>query len=218
MSVQPIVVERYRFTDPNGRDAACRIEIVPAVEDRVAVIATERFDNPRMSVTNAVETLATDVCRKYDLDPRRLAWIEFYDYPVDGEPLRVRSYDLVTFQGMDASPPSLSMPVWRPMQDADWRRLGLEPRRDVVKFQFGGIVITTNAARTVNSVDAVMGLFRHARGDWGDLCKEDAVQNERALESEGRLFSVYHDRHRVKFYVITECDRSATTVLLPDDY
>lgn len=61
-------------------------------------------------------------------------------------------------------------------------------------------------------------LKRHERGDWGDLCAEDMETNERALQNGGRLFSRYHDGMSVKFYVITEADRSATTVLLPEDY
>lgn len=61
-------------------------------------------------------------------------------------------------------------------------------------------------------------MARHGAGDWGDLCEEDRQANERALEHGGRLVSVYRDREDTKIYIITEHDRSVTTVLLPEDY
>ena len=61
-------------------------------------------------------------------------------------------------------------------------------------------------------------LRRHARGDWGELCRADWEANEQALFSNGRLLSVFYDRTGQKFYIITENDRSITTVLLPEDY
>ena len=61
-------------------------------------------------------------------------------------------------------------------------------------------------------------LRRHATGDWGELNTEDRLANENALLRGHRLFSAYHSAAGVKFYVITEWDRSVTTVLLPEDY
>lgn len=61
-------------------------------------------------------------------------------------------------------------------------------------------------------------LTRHAAGDWGDdLCQEDKQENKRALEHGSRLFSAYHFQGQ-KIYIITESDRSATTVLFPSEY
>jgi hypothetical protein len=60
-------------------------------------------------------------------------------------------------------------------------------------------------------------LRRHHRGDWGELYEEDRKANVSALAFGDRLFSVYHTKAGVKFYIITEHDRSATTVLLPED-
>ena len=85
------------------------------------------------------------------------------------------------------------------------------------KFPFGQTVITRNAADSLNPEDVCRCLRRHVSGDWGELCPEDVEQNERSLE-EGRLVSVYHDQNETKFYIITEADRSVTTVLLPEDY
>jgi len=87
-----------------------------------------------------------------------------------------------------------------------------------LKFNLGQCVITTNARDTLHPQDVPDSIVRHGKGDWGDLCPEDREQNERALQHGGRLFSAYHDRQGRKFYVITEHDRSVTTVLLPEDY
>jgi hypothetical protein len=82
----------------------------------------------------------------------------------------------------------------------------------------GQTVATRNALDTLHPEDVLIAMSRHASGDWGDLCEEDRQANEDALQHGGRLFSVYHDREKTKFYIITECDRSYTTVLLPEDY
>jgi hypothetical protein len=85
-------------------------------------------------------------------------------------------------------------------------------------FCLGRLLITPNAQASLNADDVLRSLGRHACCDWGDCCKEDAEQNEFALDRFLRLFSVYHDREGVKFWIITEADRSGTTVLMPDDY
>jgi len=66
-------------------------------------------------------------------------------------------------------------------------------------------------------------LERHCKGDWGDLCEDDKAMNDESLEAERNggwtdsLFSSY-ETDVGKIYVITECDRSATTILLPEEY
>ncbi len=60
--------------------------------------------------------------------------------------------------------------------------------------------------------------FRHHSGDWGDVCEEDQQENERSLHAGSRLLSVFRTKAGVKFYIITEHDRSVTTVLLPEGY
>ncbi len=86
------------------------------------------------------------------------------------------------------------------------------------KLSLGQTVSTSNAQNTLNQEDVLNAMARHSRGDWGDLCEEDRQANEQALEHHKRLFSVYYDRDGTKFYIITEHDRSVTTVLLPEDY
>jgi len=61
-------------------------------------------------------------------------------------------------------------------------------------------------------------LQRHVRGDWGNLDDEDKQANEDALHRGSRLLSSYQTSQNVKFWIITEADRSVTTVLLPEDY
>jgi hypothetical protein len=86
------------------------------------------------------------------------------------------------------------------------------------KFPLGRTVITRNALSTLHADDVAVAVRRHASGDWGECCEEDRKENELALEQELRILSVYRDRNDVKFWIITEADRSATTVLLPEDY
>ena len=88
----------------------------------------------------------------------------------------------------------------------------------VAKFPLGRTVATANAVASVPADEMIAALFRHATGDWGDICEEDRGQNELALKEGFRLFSVYCTKAGVKFWIITEHDRSVTTVLLPLDY
>ncbi|MEL7562786.1 hypothetical protein [Dehalogenimonas sp. 4OHTPN] len=61
-------------------------------------------------------------------------------------------------------------------------------------------------------------LNRHAKGDWGDLDEADKKENELSLKNGFRLFSAYTAAGLPKIWVITEADRSATTILFPDEY
>jgi hypothetical protein len=85
-------------------------------------------------------------------------------------------------------------------------------------FPLGERVITANARDTLHPEDVKLSLDRHARGDWGELCQDDWKENEMSLAQGLRLFSNYADRSGKSFYIITEHDRSVTTVLLPEDY
>ena len=75
----------------------------------------------------------------------------------------------------------------------------------------------TNASLRLTTEEVLTALHRHSSGDWGDLCPEDTLANDMAVENGGRLLSAYgNGEHR--FWLITEADHSATTVLLPEDY
>lgn len=88
----------------------------------------------------------------------------------------------------------------------------------VPKFSVGRTEITRGAHAQITSQEIALSLMRHAVGDWGDLEPEDAARNDVALATEGRLLSVFYTASHVRFYVITEADRSATTILLPHEY
>lgn len=61
-------------------------------------------------------------------------------------------------------------------------------------------------------------LGRHRRGDWGNLDAEDKQRNDSALVDGSRIFSAYQVAETVRLWIITEADRSATTILLPEEY
>jgi hypothetical protein len=82
----------------------------------------------------------------------------------------------------------------------------------------GRLLITKEAMAALSHGDVFTALRRHTRGDWGDVCLDDQAANNQALSAEGRLLSSYRSKAGVKFWIITEADRSATTVLLPGDY
>jgi hypothetical protein len=86
------------------------------------------------------------------------------------------------------------------------------------RFAFGRLFITMSADEQLDEEDVSNALKRHLQGDWGDLSENDKASNEEALKTDTRLLSSYHDKKGVKFWVLTEADRSVTTVLLPDDY
>ncbi|CAG9234947.1 hypothetical protein [Burkholderia vietnamiensis] len=88
------------------------------------------------------------------------------------------------------------------------------------RFSMGRPVITpaAQAALDAAGIPGVMLLARHANCDWGELSVEDFAANELAVLTGRRLLSSYDLPGGEKIWVITEADRSATTILLPDDY
>lgn len=86
-------------------------------------------------------------------------------------------------------------------------------------FELGAVVATPAAleALTLAGVDPAELLARHVIGDWGDLGAEDKRLNSRELREGTRIFSAY-DTPAGRLWVITEADRSATTLLLPSEY
>jgi len=88
----------------------------------------------------------------------------------------------------------------------------------LAKLRLGHIYITPNALSQLTNKDILMGIQRHQAGDWGDVGEADRQENELSLTQGLRLLSVYHATNGTKFWIITEADRSATTVLLPEDY
>ena len=83
----------------------------------------------------------------------------------------------------------------------------------------GQVVATPGALKLLEDAgkDPFDYLARHASGDWGDLCTFDRHQNEIALREGLRVFSSY-ETTAGRCWVITEADRSVTTILLPEEY
>ena len=59
---------------------------------------------------------------------------------------------------------------------------------------------------------------RHVKGDWGDICEADKALNQEALEHDMRVLSSYKHDGFPQIYIITEADRSVTTILYPSEY
>ena len=94
----------------------------------------------------------------------------------------------------------------------------METRTKTTVFELGQIVATPGALESIPAEDIADALGRHQRGDWGGVCEDDRKENEFSLGKHLRLFSVYHAEEGTKFWIITEADRSATTILLPEEY
>lgn len=88
----------------------------------------------------------------------------------------------------------------------------------VSKFALGQMVATPNALAQLSQDEILIAISRHQSGDWGELDEHDRQQNEASLQQGLRLLSVYHASNGTKFWIITEADRSVTTVLMPEDY
>lgn len=86
------------------------------------------------------------------------------------------------------------------------------------RFRLGLLYITPGALEKLSQDDLLKAIRRHQAGDWGDVGEHDKGENELSLQEGFRLFSVYHSESGLKFWVITEADRSITTVLFPEDY
>ena len=91
-------------------------------------------------------------------------------------------------------------------------------KKCTVTFSLGRFVATPNALNTIPNPEIMRALARHHFGDWGEVSKGDWKLNIQALTEGTRLFSVYRSAGGIKFWIITEADRSVTTILLPEDY
>ena len=90
------------------------------------------------------------------------------------------------------------------------------------KFSLGKLVMTRAVHEKMNSdIDFAIGVLesfeRYCSCDWCDLCSEDKAENEKALKNGGRIFALYNIGNE-KIYIITEWDRSVTTILFPEEY
>jgi len=92
--------------------------------------------------------------------------------------------------------------------------------RTIRPFALGEIVATRGAIAAIQAAEQspLEFLCRHIRNDWGEVCPDDWALNDEALVSGDRILSAYKTNKGVRIWIITESDRSATTLLLPDEY
>lgn len=87
-------------------------------------------------------------------------------------------------------------------------------------FALGQLLATPGALELLEThqLTALPFVLRHVSGDWGDICVEDRQSNADALQYGYRLMSVYELSKTERLWIITEADRSSTTLLLPEEY
>ena len=87
-------------------------------------------------------------------------------------------------------------------------------------FPLGRTVATPGALKLLEESGESPSFFlsRHSRGDWGSVCEEDRRENEFSLLNNGRLMSVYETEKGESLWLISESNRSVTTILLPEEY
>ena len=87
-------------------------------------------------------------------------------------------------------------------------------------FPLGDVVATPGAINALLEAGESGDLYIscHACGIYGDICEEDRKANERAIIDGSRILSAYQLRNEVRIWIVTESDRSVTTILLPEEY
>jgi len=90
----------------------------------------------------------------------------------------------------------------------------------MTRVALGRLFITPGARRAfdVAGEDPAAYVRRHQAGEWGEVDAEDRRANDRALRDGTRLLSAYVLGSGVRVWIITEWDRSVTTILLPEEY
>lgn len=88
------------------------------------------------------------------------------------------------------------------------------------RFSLGRVVATPGALEALAGAghEPAEFLDRHIQGDWGELTDDDRAENELSVKEGFRILSAYHLKDGTKIWIITEADRSSTTVLLPEEY
>jgi hypothetical protein len=98
------------------------------------------------------------------------------------------------------------------------KNMGEQPPRP--KFRLGQLVATPGALRALKDAgqEPLEFIQRHVTGDWGEVSEEDKQENEFSVTHGFRILSAYRTAKGEKIWLLTEADRSATTILLPSEY
>ena len=115
-----------------------------------------------------------------------------------------------------AEPPAVTLAMAWDEGRGGWVSTIIRPPR----FSLGQLVATPGALEALAAAgqDPMAFVQRHQAGDWGDVSDADKQENELSLQQGFRLLSAYTLRTGVRLWLITEADRSVTTVLLPREY
>ena len=87
-----------------------------------------------------------------------------------------------------------------------------------IRFHPGTVYVTRAVSEMLSQQRLLQLLQRHIHGDWGDTCQNDRIANERAICNGDRIVSWYQLSGKTRVLIITEADRSATTIMLSDEY
>ena len=87
-----------------------------------------------------------------------------------------------------------------------------------IRFHPGTVYVTRTVSEMLSQQRLLQLLQRHIHGDWGDTCQNDRIANERAICNGDRIVSWYQLSGKTRVLIITEADRSATTIMLSDEY
>jgi len=125
-------IERLQYRDLNNCVAHCDIEAVPLEDRRTVVIATERADNPGMSIAGAVESMATAACRRCGIQPDKLILINHYPANTKGQ-CHPELFERVSFSKSLRQPTPdcdeiFFFPDWHFISAHEWRSWGMTPR------------------------------------------------------------------------------------------
>ena len=90
----------------------------------------------------------------------------------------------------------------------------------MIRFELGRVVATPGALSALEKAEQLPAAFldRHVNGDWGDVTDADKQENEVSIEQGFRILSAYTTSAGDQIWVLTEADRSATMILLPEEY
>ena len=87
-----------------------------------------------------------------------------------------------------------------------------------IRFRPRTVYVTRAVSEMLSRQRLLQLLQRHIHGDWGDTCQNDRAANEQAIGSGDRILSWYQVNGKIRILIITEADRSATTIMLSDEY
>lgn len=164
-------------------------------------------DNVITTTYDSIEGYSPNRSRKENMYNR----LKTIVHTPDGEQIEAYMYVTNERYFKDTYKPQNLVPSGN-FDDARWRK------ERVPSFNLGNITITRNALSILDRESVRDALIRFAEGEWGDVDEDEWEMNDLSAKLGGRLLGSYEDVNGTKFWIITEADRSATTVLLPEDY